>query len=298
MRNLTKNLGVRIITIVFTALFLLAVLNPSAEAANYSVGFKSSNIEITSPTVNKAEFAKKLTISGKSSLDTVYLLLRGPGGELSVYPVPVHNGSFKKDIWLRFGAGEYTVWAGDNDRKFDGKIRFLVRNSSTENYFDLTPSGYVNSDDPVILGIKDTLIKEDMDDLTKLKVIHDWVAGNITYDVDAYYSGDVAMNTALDVLKSKKGTCRDYSFVFASLARAAGIPTRVIYGDALNTATGTYEKHAWNESFVNGKWVKIDTTWDAGYISNKKFVASVSTKYFVDEELFNKTHKTTSVTQY
>jgi len=300
MRYITKNIGLKIITAVFSALFFLAVLNPNAEAATYSVGFKSSNIEITSPTVNNAEFAKKLTITGKSSLNTVYILLRGPGGELSVYPVPVHNGSFQKEIWLRFGAGEYTIWAGDNDRKFDGKIRFLVRNTSTENYFDLTPSGYVNSDDPIILGIKDTIIKEGMDDLTKVKVIHDWVASNITYDVDMYYSGDVAMNTALDVLKNKKGTCRDYSFVFASLARAAGIPTRVIYGDAWNAATGAYEKHAWNESFVDGKWVKIDTTWDSGYINTntKKFIASVSTKYFVDETMFNKTHKATSVAIY
>ena len=228
MRSITKNIGVKILTAVFTTLFFLTALTPNAEAADYSVGFKSSNIEITSPTVNNAEFAKKLTITGKSSLNTVYLLLRGPNGELSVYPVPVHNGTFQKEIWLRFGAGEYTIWAGDNATKFDGKVRFVVRNTSTEDYFALTPSGYVNSDDPLIQEIKNTLIQEGMDDLTKLKVIHDWVASNITYDVDAYYSGNVTMNTAVDVLKTKKGTCGDYSFVFASLARAAGIPTKVI----------------------------------------------------------------------
>jgi transglutaminase/protease-like cytokinesis protein 3 len=41
-----------------------------------------------------------------------------------------------------------------------------------------------------------------------------------------------------------------------------------------------------------GRWVKVDTTWDAGYIKKGKFVSSPSDKYFDPEpEEFAKTHR-------
>ncbi|NLO96948.1 MAG: transglutaminase domain-containing protein [Peptococcaceae bacterium] len=295
---LNKKITSRLVAVILTGLLFLTVIPVPAFAA-YKIAFATEQIQITSPSVNNTSYDKVMTVEGTSTQDRIWLCLRGPKGEVTVYPVEVKDGSFQKKVWLRFGPGKYTVWAGLNPNYFDGKIRFEVLNSSEEDYFNLTPSGYVESESQVVQKIVDSLITENMSELEKAKAIHDWVIKNIAYDAEAYYNGDSTMKTATETISSKKGVCRDYSFVFASLARAAGIPTRVVYGEAWNNAQQTYEKHAWNEALVDGKWISIDTTWDAGYVKNKKFVIASSDKYFnVDQQKFKQTHKVTSVTLY
>lgn len=293
-----KKLNAKYIATIFTALLFITLFNAPALAA-YSVGFETAGIQITSPSANNTGYEKKMTIEGRSILNKIWLCLRGPNGEISVYPVNIDNGSFRQDIWLRFGAGKYTVWVGDNEKQFDGTIRFEVLNNSSEDYFSLTPSGYVNSEDQGIQSIVDGVTYDSMDDLAKIRAIHSWVTKNILYDTDAYYAGISPMNTASEVMSNKKGLCRDYSFLFASLGRAAGVPTRVVYGEAWNSTLGIYEKHAWNEALVGGKWISIDTTWDAGYISNKKFIPAPDDKYLnMDAQTFSSTHRVTSVTLF
>jgi len=295
---INKKVSLKLLSAVFVTLTFLALNNAPADAA-YSVGFKTENIEITSPSVNYSEYSQVMTVEGTSSYDKIWLCMRGPNGEITTLPISVYNGEFSKDIWLRFGAGKYTIWAGDNGKQFDGKLRFEVQNTSTENYFALTPSGYVNSDNPNIKTIASSITNKDMTDMAKVKAIHNWVTKNIAYDTNAYYTGNIGMNSATDVISSKKGTCRDYSFAFAAIARAAGVQTRVIYGDAWSNSIKSYEKHAWNEALIDGNWISIDTTWDAGYIKNKKFVVANSDKYFnMNAEAFNKTHIVTSVTTF
>lgn len=299
MKPYYKKSTARLVSMVLTALLFIAVMNIPTYAASYSVGFQTASIQITSPDMNNAQYDKFMTIEGTSSLSKVWLCLRGPNGEVTTYPVDVQNGIFKKDIWFRFGAGKYTVWAGDNEKQFDGKIRFEVQNTSAGDYFALTPSGYVNSDHEAIRNITKAIITENMTDLEKAKAVHDWVTKNITYDTAAYYQGTVDMNTALQVINSKKGLCRDYSFVYASLARSAGLQTKVVYGDAWNNTSKAYEKHAWNEVCIDGKWISVDTTWNAGYVKNKSFVVAATNTYFnMDAETFSKTHKVTSVTLF
>ena len=295
---INKKINTRFVALLLAIVLVLSV-TPVPVFAAYSIGFATDKIQITTPSVNNTSYDKVLTIKGTSSEDRIWLCLRGPNGEVTVYPVDVKNGSFEKEIWLRFGPGKYTVWAGLNANRFDGKIRFEVQNTSDEDYFNLTPSGYVESESRLVQDVVKTLINADMSELEKARAIHEWVTKNIVYDTEAYYKGISAMNTATDIMARKKGTCRDYSFVFASLARAAGIPTRVVYGEAWNNVLKSYEKHAWNEAFVDGKWISIDTTWDAGYIKDKKFVIASNDKYFnMDKQSFAKTHKVTSVTLY
>lgn len=279
-----------------TIILLVHISAPAAAA--YSVGFQNSTIQITSPSSNDTSVDKVITIEGTSSLKKIFLCVRGPAGEVLVYPVAVTSGSFSKEIWLRFGAGKYTIWAGDNDKQFDGSIRFEVQNNSQGDYRYLAPSGYVNSDSPEIRKIANELVNEKMDDLQKAKAIHDYVAKNVKYNYSVYLSGINQLNTATAVLDTQLGVCRDYAFTFAAIARAAGIPTKVVYGDAINSAKNI-EKHAWNEAYVNGQWINIDTTWDAGYIKDAKFVTALSDKYFnIPAETFAKTHTVTSVTTF
>ncbi|UWG96982.1 transglutaminase-like domain-containing protein [Dehalobacter sp. DCM] len=293
-----KNITVKVIAVILTALFFLPLGSAKAEAA-YSIGFQTETVQVTSPSANNLQYDRSFTIAGTSSLRSVWVCLRGPAGEITTYPITVYNGSFSKEIWLRFGAGTYTVWVGDNNKQFDGRIRFEVQNTSTDDYFNLTPSGLVNSDNKAVINLANSLTTDSMTEMQKVKAIHSWVTKNIKYDTQAYYAGKIGNYSATDVINRKLGTCRDYSFAFAALCRASGIETRVVYGNAWSSSQKKYELHAWNEVNVDGEWLSVDTTWDAGYIKNSKFVVASTSKYIgMNPATFNKTHQLTKVTLY
>jgi len=63
--------------------------------------------------------------------------------------------------------------------------------------------------------------------------------------------------TALDVLKHMEGDCNEHAVFFAALARAVGIPTKVVVG--LVYVNGAFYYHAWNEVFLD-KWIPVDAT--------------------------------------
>ncbi len=61
--------------------------------------------------------------------------------------------------------------------------------------------------------------------------------------------------TGPEVLACRKGKCSEFAILFASLARAAGIPTRIVLGDRL--IPGQWGGHMWNEVYV-GRWIPVD----------------------------------------
>jgi hypothetical protein len=75
----------------------------------------------------------------------------------------------------------------------------------------------------------------------------------------------VSVPNALEVLKTMVGDCNEHAVLFTALARAAGVPTRIVvglvYGERFYSAPGFYY-HAWNEVFDGQNWVAIDPTWD------------------------------------
>lgn len=69
--------------------------------------------------------------------------------------------------------------------------------------------------------------------------------------------------SASDVLKSKEGVCRDYAILFAALARAAGVPSRIAAG--LMYTDGAFFYHAWTECWT-GEWVAFDATLPTDFV--------------------------------
>ena len=65
--------------------------------------------------------------------------------------------------------------------------------------------------------------------------------------------------SASEVLKSQSGDCTEHSSLFAALARAAGIPAKMVYGIVMDPS-GQFFFHNWNEVFVDGKWIPADPT--------------------------------------
>jgi len=65
------------------------------------------------------------------------------------------------------------------------------------------------------------------------------------------------------VLERRVGKCTEYTTLYASLARAAGIPTRIALGQRrfAGESGDTWGGHMWNEVFV-GQWIPVDASVD------------------------------------
>ncbi len=146
--------------------------------------------------------------------------------------------------------------------------------SDTARGYYTQPSHWVESDAAEIKALAEKIVNAGDSDYEKVRKVHDWVANNIWYDYDALYSGESVEVDALKVLKLKRTVCHGYSNLTAALLRSMGIPTKVTCGYALGVSTsgawtdaivsGDQSNHAWNEAYVDGRWVILDTTWDSG----------------------------------
>lgn len=142
----------------------------------------------------------------------------------------------------------------------------------------------------------------------KALAIHDWVCENIFYDSDSINgSTNTAPYVASDVIETKRAVCLGYANLYAALCRAADIPCNVVTGYALgvsgssssswdSTNIGSTEaNHAWNEVYIDSRWIIVDTTWDSrSSIKNGEALreGSVSHLYFdANLRFFSANHK-------
>jgi hypothetical protein len=65
---------------------------------------------------------------------------------------------------------------------------------------------------------------------------------------------------ASEVATRREGDCTEYAVITAALARAAGVPARVVMGLALLHGESQYLAygHAWAELRVDGRWIVAD----------------------------------------
>ena len=88
-------------------------------------------------------------------------------------------------------------------------------------------------------------------DLDKVSSLLTWIQTHISPQMTDVF-------TALDVLQQRKAECQGFSFLFASFARAIGIPTRVVNGIVYSEQHPGFLYHTWVESQVDGQWQAID----------------------------------------
>ncbi len=100
-----------------------------------------------------------------------------------------------------------------------------------------------------------------------VRKLRNWVATRVAA------GGEVAFGTDLEALNSGRGDCTERAVLLASLCRAAGIPSKLVYGFAYSH--GIFIGHCWNEVRLNGQWVPADaalmladsdTAVDAGHL--------------------------------
>ncbi|MDQ0115927.1 transglutaminase domain-containing protein [Paenibacillus harenae] len=174
---------------------------------------------------------------------------------------------------LQLGNGDYTVSVLENTEGNKYKVvkketvNLNLTNSSVVYLNSVQNVAWTNANQAIIKAKE--LTKNSKTDNEKVKAIYDYIIGNIKYDYDLAANISTDYLPSIDkTLSTKKDICYGYSSLFAAMLRSVGVPTKLVMGDTEYVSV----YHAWNEVFLNGKWVIIDTTVDAGLKkSNKKF---------------------------
>ncbi|MDR7869507.1 MAG: transglutaminase-like domain-containing protein [Tissierellaceae bacterium] len=105
---------------------------------------------------------------------------------------------------------------------------------------------------------KDSKTSKDM-----VNKIYDYIVQNIDYDYAKLNNyPDNYLPNLDDILLKQKSICYDYASLFAGMLRSIGISTKLVMG-YVKGYDGSF--HAWNEVYLDGKWIVVDTTFDAGY---------------------------------
>lgn len=104
-----------------------------------------------------------------------------------------------------------------------------------------------------------------------MKVVHDYLVDNISYDSSISKSN---IYNIYGALINKECVCEGYARAYKYILDELNIPCILVIGTATN-GEGNTENHAWNYVKLNNSWYAVDTTWDdpiiiGGGILNKK----------------------------
>ncbi len=135
-----------------------------------------------------------------------------------------------------------------------------VSDEVTNLYTELASYSNISKEDIIkVRTIISSIITDDMNEIQKIKAVHDWLVKNTTYTVD-YYSRSDAHNHLYNVLYNKIGVCQSYSVAFYVFMGELGIPCTFAVGSADNGSGSV--SHAWNAVKLNNEWYFVDVTWD------------------------------------
>ncbi len=157
------------------------------------------------------------------------------------------------------------------------------------------------------------------DEDQKARAIFSWIAFNIDYDVNAYFSKshqqpikfsyrtqseriakleEIRQQKIMAAFKSQKTLCHGYSLLFQEICHLVGLQAEVVTGKTKTSQRElgklpTQSTHAWNVVKTNNKWKLIDVTWGAGTVNEAKraFVKRFNPGYFFsDPNIFISNH--------
>lgn len=196
----------------------------------------------------------------------------------------------------------------------------LKRQEWINKFYSKDPSAFlIVSEYDAFKKLSDSIVAGISDDYQKVYAIHDWVCSHIYYDYPAFGGGTTyrfddgsvfwqgnqislsedeyfeysSMSRFDRLMTYKRGLCAYYADTFEDLVRSQGIPCITVTGVA--NGMGGADPHAWNEVYVNDKWINVDTTFDSNcrYMEEGKyFDGPVSHRYFdASDESFALNHK-------
>ncbi len=141
----------------------------------------------------------------------------------------------------------------------------------------LARSAYLETDDAGVRDLAERAVGDETDALVCARRIEDLVRAYVNEK-----SMDVGFATAAEVARSREGDCTEHAVLAAAIARAAGLPSRVVTGivyvPAFSTAgvgpRGAFGYHMWAEVLVaKDRWHPVDAAlggFDATHVAVAK----------------------------
>lgn len=123
----------------------------------------------------------------------------------------------------------------------------------------IDPSPFIESDDPAIVSLARAIVGGEQDPVVAARKLVAWVNLNLVKEPA------LTVPSAREVAKSRRGDCNEHAVLLTALARAVGIPSRVVagavYGDLGDPGDPGFYYHAWSELWL-GSWVSADAVFD------------------------------------
>lgn len=119
---------------------------------------------------------------------------------------------------------------------------------------ELQPTIFLQSDHPQVRAAARAAVGDEQNPLGAAQRLRHWVHDSLDPRPAA------TLPNALQVLETRAGDCNEHAVLYAALARAIGLPARVVAG--LVYQNGSFLYHAWNEVWLGDRWVTVDAIFD------------------------------------
>lgn len=137
---------------------------------------------------------------------------------------------------------------------------------------DAEPEQEIESNDSLILKASKMISSGLISKEKKAYSFYQYITKNISFDENV---GNSWRRSAKECLIAKAGVCGNKANLLTALCRASGIPARSISGLVLprrsKNGFNTIGSHAWNEIYLNGKWIFADPTYGKNFLMNDKY---------------------------
>lgn len=169
-------------------------------------------------------------------------------------PLQMGTGNYKISVLESVGNGSYRVLKAeiisvdtiDDMKMYTASIPFVEYSVSTE-----------------AVPAFAELVADTVPDGSKISLIYNDIVVNYKYDHEKALTVTSDYVPVIDdIFNDKKGICYDYAAILAAALRSQNIPSRLVMG--YTPLVSGY--HAWNEIWIDGKWVTVDATYDAAVV--------------------------------
>lgn len=145
------------------------------------------------------------------------------------------------------GKTEVLLEIKKDSRTHQGKYKLPITNAELDVF--LKGDYYIDPTSLEIQRLAAQILQGETDAWRSVAKLTNWVFNYLDSGLT------VAPKTTAQILAEPVGNCKEYAILFASLAKAAGIPTRVAEG--FRYSSGFWFGHMWNEVWI-GEWIAVD----------------------------------------
>jgi transglutaminase-like putative cysteine protease len=136
----------------------------------------------------------------------------------------------------------------------------------------LKPSTYVLVNDEM-KALAAQIVGDEDNPVNMARKLYDWTLNNIDYWVkDPEHLKASSVGSTEYCLRTKTGNCTDFHSLYTSLARSAGLPSRIVYGSLLKPTLNGMDVdasyHCWVQFYApNLDWLTLDVAVADIYVS-------------------------------